>query len=80
MPLRNLAVLPIKIYRPEERRKIEEQNFAAVEESFKFDAFTKPFSHLILLKTKITINIVSEFSSFNYSPPIVWSVFWLSES
>ena len=33
MPLRNLAVLPIKLWRPDERRKIEEQNYATVEES-----------------------------------------------
>ena len=34
MPLRNLAVLPMKLWRPDERRKIEEQNYATVEESF----------------------------------------------
>ena len=36
MPLRNLAVLPIKLWRPDERRKIEEQNYATVEERFEY--------------------------------------------
>lgn len=36
MPLRNLAVLPMKFWRPDERRKIEDQNYATVEESFEY--------------------------------------------